>query len=91
LPAAAVLLEALPVGVLLAGVLAGVLLVAVLGLDELPLLQAAAPSMAIAASGARYLKPRRLTAVLLRGRFLICVPLPEGMMKRPHSAGEIFS
>ena len=70
MPAAAVLLEVLPVGVLLFGVLlealVEVLLVAVLGLDELPLLQAAAPRTAIAASGARYLKPRRLPTVLLR-------------------------
>jgi hypothetical protein len=33
---------------------------------ELPLLQAAAPRMATAASGARYLQPRCLPAVLLR-------------------------
>jgi hypothetical protein len=34
--------------------------------DELPLLQAATPRMAIASSGTRYLRPRRLPAVLLR-------------------------
>jgi hypothetical protein len=38
----------------------------VLPLDVLPLLQAAAPRMAIAASGARYLQARRPPAVLLR-------------------------
>jgi hypothetical protein len=59
LPAAAVLL----LEVLLDGPLDGPLDVL---LDELPLLQAAAPRMAIAASGARYLQPRRLPAVLLR-------------------------
>jgi hypothetical protein len=64
LPAAAVLL----LEVLLDGPLDGPLdvLLDVLPLDELPLLQAAAPRMAIAASGARYLQPRRLPAVLLR-------------------------
>jgi hypothetical protein len=43
--------------------------------DELPLLQAATPRMAIAASAARYLQPWRLTAVLLRRRILISLPL----------------
>ena len=103
LPAAAVLLlEVLVLGVLLVAVLPGVLLLAVLTLDELPLLQAAAPRRAIAASGARYLKPRRLPAVLFCGRALICIPLPlavladsglfsmtlrfDDMVKRPHSA-----
>jgi hypothetical protein len=67
LPAAAVLLlEVLVLGVLLVAVLPGVLLVAVLPVVELPLLQAATPRLAIASSGARYLQPRRLPAVLLR-------------------------
>jgi hypothetical protein len=44
----------------------GVLPLAVLPLDELPVLQAATPRMAIASSGATYLQPRRLPAVLLR-------------------------
>jgi hypothetical protein len=63
LPAAAALLaDALVLGVLPAALL----LLAVPPLDEPPLLQAAAPRMATAASGARYVKPRRLPAVLLR-------------------------
>jgi hypothetical protein len=43
-----------------------VLLMDVLPLDELPLLQAAAPRMLIATSGARHLQLRRLPAGLLR-------------------------
>ena len=63
LAAAAVLLA----DVLVLGVLpVALLLLVVPPLDEPPLLQAAAPRMAIAASGARYVKPRRLPAVLLR-------------------------
>jgi hypothetical protein len=61
--AAALLADALVLGVLPVALL---LLLAVPPLDEPPLLQAAAPRMAIAASGARYVKPRRLPAVLLR-------------------------
>ena len=79
LPAAAVLvLEVLVLGVLLVAVLPGVLLLLDAlplldglpldalppPLDELPLLQAATPRTAIAASGARYFQPR-LPAVLV--------------------------
>jgi hypothetical protein len=66
LPAAAVLLdEVLLDAVLLLDVLApGVLDVP--PPDELPLLHAATPRLAIASSGTRYLQPRRLPAVLLR-------------------------
>jgi hypothetical protein len=63
LPAAAVLLlDVLAPGALLLEVLA----LGELALDELPLLQAATPRLASAASGTRYLQPRRLPAVLLR-------------------------